>query len=81
MGTLGILWTSTGGQNGRKMDPKNVSMGEKGKKMNIFHRQGLLFGWLPRKYMKIGVSVHVGTSKRLLASGGGKICITDAKFG
>ena len=45
------------------MDPKIVTMGENEKKINKVHRPGLLFGWLPRKYMTIGVSVHVGTSK------------------
>ena len=44
--------------------------------MNKIHRQGPFFGWWLRKYIKIGVSGHMGTSKRLLASGGG---ITDAK--
>ena len=39
MGTLGILWTSKGGQNQRNMDPKIVTMGENEKKMNQIHRQ------------------------------------------
>ena len=32
MGTLGILWTSRGGQNRPNMDPKKVTMGENKKK-------------------------------------------------
>ena len=39
MGTLGILWTSTGGQNGRKTDQKNVTMGENEKKLTKFTDQ------------------------------------------
>ena len=71
MGTLGILWTSAVGQNRPKIDPKKVTMGENVNKNEQNSQTSFFFSWLPRKYMKIRVSVHMGTKKRLLVSGGG----------
>ena len=52
----------------RKKWTQKVTMGENENKNKQNSQTRSFFSWLPRKCMKIGVSVHMGTKKRLLAS-------------
>ena len=72
MGTFGILTTSGGGLKRVHYGPKNGQNGRQCKKMIQTCRKDLIFGWLARKNLKLGVKGLVETFWVPMGSGEGQ---------